>query len=789
MTFFRPLLCGLALLCLSGQWAAARAAETRHVLLIASYHAGLAWTDGQVNGLRDGLREGLDKVELHVEYLDTKRVAPTPALYERIAGLFDEKYRQIKLDLVVAQDDDALDFALQQRLPGRLLNGLPIVFSGVAGHRTDALTQEPAITGVFDDADIGSNIIFLKKIRPGLERVVFVHDQSRTGLAQMRGVEALASNFPDLRFEFLSGQPVRGIQLRLGTLDEKSAVILLTFNQDADGRVLSHEEASALWAEASPVPVIAKEDGMLARGVLGGLVVASRQQGMWAAESVRRVLNGVDPKRLPMAGGITTPIFDDAQVKRFQIADAQLPAGSEIRNRPRPLHETHPREFWLLIALVASLGAIIALPLLFGRRSRLAQVEVARNERNYREILGATNEAIFIQNLDGRIIEVNSSFSRLYGFAESDAPALSIADLSSNVPPYSPAEAAVFFERAQKEGSQLFEWHARHKNGALFWVEVALRKAEIGGEPRLVAAVREIELRKQAEQKILQINEDLERRVDERTAALVKAGKEVQVAMTQLAKSERLASLGSLVAGVAHELNTPLGNANTVSSALRDRVAEFNLTVQDGTVRRSLLDRFTQDCSEASAMIERNITRANDLIQSFKQVAVDQTSIRRRSFDLREVLCEVLDTLHPRLKRTEHMVDVRVPQGIILDSYPGPLDQVIANFVHNSVVHGFGDEMAGCITINAWCDGDEVVLDYADDGRGMSEAVAARAFDPFFTTRLGTGGSGLGLYIVHNIVSTVLGGSMTLETAPGEGVRYTLRLPLTAPMQAEHLAT
>ena len=787
MNALRPLLAGLFLLLISGQWAAARAAETRHVLLIASYHSGLAWTDGQISGLRDGLREGLDTIDLHVEYLDTKRVAPTLVFYERMAGLLTEKYRQVKLDLVVAQDDDALDFALQQRLPGRLLHGLPIVFSGVAGHRADALAQEPAITGVFDDADIGSNIGFLQKIRPGLQRVVFVHDQSRTGLAQMRGVEALAGSFPDLRFEFLSGQPVRGIQLRLGALDEKSAVILLTFNQDADGRVLSHEEASALWAKASPVPVIAKEDGMLAPGVLGGLVVASRQQGMWAAENVRRVLHGVEPKRIPMAGGITAPIFDDVQLKRFQIADTQLPAGSEIRNRSRSLRETHPREFWLLIALVASLGAIIALLLAFGRRSRLAQADVARSERNYREILGATNEAIFIQRPDGRIIEVNSSFSRLYGFAESDAPTLSIEDLSSNVPPYSPDEAAVFFNRVQTEGPQLFEWHARHKDGSLFWVEVALRKAEIGGEPRLVAAVREIELRKQAEQKILQLNEDLERRVEERTAALVKASKEVQVAMTQLAKSERLASLGSLVAGVAHELNTPLGNANTVSSALRDRVSEFNLSIQDGTLRRSLLDRFTKDCTEASAMIERNIGRANDLISSFKQVAVDQTSIRRRPFDLREVLCEVLDTLHPRLKRTEHTVDVRVPQGIILDSYPGPLDQVIANFVHNSVVHGFGEEMAGCITISARCEGDEVILDYADDGRGMSQAVAARAFDPFFTTRLGTGGSGLGLYIVHNIVNTILGGTMTLETAPGEGVHYTLHLPLTAPMQPEHV--
>lgn len=282
---------------------------------------------------------------------------------------------------------------------------------------------------------------------------------------------------------------------------------------------------------------------------------------------------------------------------------------------------------------------------------------------------------------------------------------------------------------------------------------------------------------KAAQARISRLNEELEARVLVRTNELARANEDLRHAMVHLVQSEKLAALGSLVAGVAHELNTPLGNMLTVASALRSRVDEFAQTAQAGALRLSVLKQFTQGMAEAAQILERNAFRAGELIASFKQVAVDQTSARRREFDLAKVTDEVFAALHPQLKRTLHELVVDVPAGIILDSYPGPLEQVLLNLVNNALVHAFEPEQVGRMTLQAQADADQVYLQFNDNGVGMSEAVGARAFDPFFTTRMGSGGSGLGLYIVYNLVTGVLGGSITLSSQPGQGTRFSVILP------------
>ena len=282
---------------------------------------------------------------------------------------------------------------------------------------------------------------------------------------------------------------------------------------------------------------------------------------------------------------------------------------------------------------------------------------------------------------------------------------------------------------------------------------------------------REIEERKRA-------HEALQREKDEQKILIAK----LEQATNQLVQSEKLASLGSLVAGVAHELNTPLGNSLMVASALASMVDEFAGQVAAGTLRKQVLLDFVDHCRNAAALLQRNSQRAADLIGNFKQVAVDQTSMRRRRFDLRQALDEVLSTLQPKLRHTRHRLQVNVPPGIVLESYPGPIEQIITNLLANSLLHGFTGDVAGTIRIDAEpVAGERVALTYADDGIGIGEAIAKRVFDPFFTTRLGSGGSGLGLYIVYNLTTAVLGGSIRLSSQPGHGVRFDLSLPLVAP--------
>jgi signal transduction histidine kinase len=256
--------------------------------------------------------------------------------------------------------------------------------------------------------------------------------------------------------------------------------------------------------------------------------------------------------------------------------------------------------------------------------------------------------------------------------------------------------------------------------------------------------------------------------------------------MKQLAHAEKLAALGSLVAGVAHELNTPIGNMLTMATALHGRVRNFSSAALAGSLRRSMLEEFVQGANEAADSIERNAGRAAELITTFKQVAVDQTSVRRRSFDLGELVRDVYATLQPRLKHTSHRLLIDVPAGIMMDSYPGPLDQVLLNLVNNALLHAFEHCDAGTMSISARFDGAGVLIEFNDNGCGMDKATAARAFEPFFTTRLGSGGSGLGLYLVYNLVTAALDGEISMQSEIGVGTRFLLKLPLVAKLhQAE----
>jgi signal transduction histidine kinase len=257
----------------------------------------------------------------------------------------------------------------------------------------------------------------------------------------------------------------------------------------------------------------------------------------------------------------------------------------------------------------------------------------------------------------------------------------------------------------------------------------------------------------------------------------------LSIAQEELVRSKKLAALGSLVAGIAHELNTPIGNSLMAVSTLVDHGRTLTANyARGGGIKRSELEEFIGNTNEAGTILLRNLNRAASLIDSFKQVAVDQTNSARRVFLLDDAVMEALLSLRPTLERNGVVVQQEIPTGIQLDSYPGPLGQVLVNLVNNAVVHAFEGRLAGKITIVARSQADEwIELSVADDGVGIPPENLERIFDPFFTTKLGAGGCGLGLNVTHNIVSGVLGGHIRVESESGSGAIFMLTLPKVAP--------
>jgi signal transduction histidine kinase len=243
-----------------------------------------------------------------------------------------------------------------------------------------------------------------------------------------------------------------------------------------------------------------------------------------------------------------------------------------------------------------------------------------------------------------------------------------------------------------------------------------------------------------------------------------------------------------MVAGVAHEVNTPVGLAVTGASQLRTETARILTLAAEGQLRRSTFDEYLKAVNELAALIEKNAARAAELIQSFKEVAVDQSSDARRPFDLRNYVGEVLASLSPRIRHAGHKVEMALPEEIGMDGYPGAMAQVVTNLVINSIVHAYPEgRRGGTLRLSArMLDGDIVELAYSDDGKGIPRDLWPRIFEPFFTTRRGTGGSGLGLHLLYNIVTVRMGGTVRVGAAPQGGALFTLTFPRISPgKQAE----
>jgi PAS domain S-box-containing protein len=321
------------------------------------------------------------------------------------------------------------------------------------------------------------------------------------------------------------------------------------------------------------------------------------------------------------------------------------------------------------------------------------------------------------------------------------------------------------------------EFSALHRNGKEFPVELSIWNIPNASSCIFGAFVRDITDRKRAEEELRLLNECLELRVEERT-------QELRMAMDQIVESEKLASLGSLVAGVAHELSTPIGNIVMTASTLADTSMALADSAGAGTLTRSQLQRSAEDSKSASALIVRSAMRASELIESFKKVAVDQTSQRRRKFDLRVTVDDIVHTMGTVMRHAKASCELRIPAGIAMDSVPGDLEQVLNNLIMNSIHHGFEGRGGGHIVIDARCHGDQVEIVYSDDGNGIAPELQRKVFDPFYTTKLGQGGSGLGMFIVHNLIHGLLKGDIKIDSAVGKGVVFTMSLPTVTPHEA-----
>ena len=285
--------------------------------------------------------------------------------------------------------------------------------------------------------------------------------------------------------------------------------------------------------------------------------------------------------------------------------------------------------------------------------------------------------------------------------------------------------------------------------------------------------INQRELRQENENRQF-VEDELRKRNSELAASM----ETLQLAKDQLVESERMASLGGLVAGIAHDVNTPLGVSVTATSFLQERINNLQHAFEEKKLTSSTMTSFLADAEQTLTLLTNNLNRASDLISSFKQVAVDQASEAEREINMRQYLSEVVHSLAPNFKKTQHSIEIHCPDDLIIHCAPGVIAQIFTNMIMNSLIHGFENKVKGTIKIDINRKGDKLVIHYQDDGKGLPEESLEKHFEAFFTTRRGKGGSGLGTHIMYNLVTQTLKGEIEAFSKEQQGLSYTITIPL-----------
>ncbi len=430
------------------------------------------------------------------------------------------------------------------------------------------------------------------------------------------------------------------------------------------------------------------------------------------------------------------------------------------------------------------------------RDLQYTEMELAHSNDQNELILNSVGEGIFGVDLEGSITFMNPSAEMMTGypseeligsgfhifFGEFDGGAS--PDLT-NCPVFASLQAG------QVMASEEVIFYS--KDGSAFHVElfsspILEDRTVIGAVVTFKNITEQLQVKKakeQAEKELLELTETLEQQVLRRTAQLRTSNQDLLGTLDQLQKtqshlvqSEKMASLGGLVAGVSHEINTPVGIAFTAATHLEKVTRETHKLYENGKMKRKDLDNYMETSLESTRLLSSNLIRAGALIRSFKQVAIDQSGEARRKFRIRDYLEEILLSLRPILKNTAYEVEIDCNKDLELHSYPGAFSQVVTNLITNSVIHGYNNGDAGLFIIKVEMDENELTMTYSDDGKGIAADELPFIFDPFFTTGSEKGGSGLGLHIIYNIITQKLNGSIYCKSTLNQGTSFIIKIPV-----------
>ncbi|WP_378954709.1 ATP-binding protein [Pelosinus sp. sgz500959] len=810
------------------QPASATIHNSTEILVLHSYSPDYEWTQTIQSGIESVFNPQINSYRMRIEYMD---VGHSPQLLDRkqLPELYKEKFSNSHFRVIIASDNTALDFLRQYR--DEIFPGVPVVFCGINGYEESMIEGLDGFTGIAEDNDFLGLFTIIDKLTFSLQRIVIYGTPGDSSyIANVGHIRKLLLDFhPKYQIEFREFPNLDGCIEDAKKLSPSSAILMVGSMHTAEGESINLQRANEIMSDSVNIPIYTAWDFAVNHGAIGGLVISGADQGKIAAEIALRILHGQALPTIAVSRNVgNIYMFDHHQLTRFGLKATQLPLNSLIINSPDKTYKINRTIIWVGICSLGILSIAVFFLIRNMQRRKKAEHALLQSQEKFSKAFTHCADIVGIATLaDGRYLEVSEAFFDTFGYTHEEV----IGKISTGWNLGEEESDTFPLWLSITERDKLFEnlnTYRMFRNLETSWctksgeVRIGLYSAEvveIGGNPCIIYAWHDITARKWAEEALQQAHDNLETKVEQRTHELLSLNQEL-IAMNEelqhtnqeleneiterqriekelsnsnlklteainelqnmqdyLVESAKMAALGNLVAGIAHEVNTPVGVGLTAASHLQELTNEFNNLCKHGSPRRHDLINYLDELHETATIIVNNLDRAGKLIQSFKQVSADQSSEISRVFNVKNYLDEIILSIQPQLKKTSHQITIECDENLTMNGFPGALSQIITNLIMNSIIHAYNPGTQGNIKILVKTNDKQIILLYIDDGKGMDKNVLSKIFDPFYTTKRGHGGTGLGLHIVYNIVKQRFKGTILCESQLGQGTKFKICLP------------
>lgn len=764
------------------------ASTNQKVLILHSYHQSYTWTDDINKGIYSVLKNKSLNIDFYVEYMDTKRFVDK-IHYNNLLNIYTKKYENIKFDLIISSDNNAFNFLKKHN--NLLFKSTPVVFCGVNYLNKEDIKGFPNFTGINEKANIKINFDLIKKLHPNIKNIFTVIDTTTTGKRVKAETLKIIKKYPDknINFEIIDNVTIPELKRKVKELPPDSAILFTIFFRTKDNKFLEYYEVSELINKHSPYPLYALWDFNIEHGIIGGFLTSGFFQGEKVALMGKKILEGQEVKDIPpLYKSPNEYIFDYNKILEYKIDESLLPKNSYVRNKPDTFFEIYKKEIITLIIVFAMMLILIMVLLRNIQQRKIAQKEIKKQLKFQQDLIDNVNAPIYYKDTQGKYIGCNKAFERLINKNKEDILGKTVYELMSQ------KLADIYYgkdkELLQTGASQKYE--GIHENSDKTIKNLIFYKNAYYNEENqidgLIGAIFDITKLKQTTNELNILNKNLEKEVNKRTIQLKITNEELEDSneelqtmiynleqtQKQLVISEKMASLGGLVAGVAHEINTPVGIGVTGITYFLEISKNIKESYEKDTMTQEDFEKYLETSNNLADSISINLLRTAELVKSFKQISFDQTSEEKREFYFKKYIEETLLSMTNITKKTNLTITIDCDENLKIYSYPGAFSQIITNLIINSITHAYKEKEEGNIHIKVSAQDNKIKFIYNDDGKGIPEENIRKIFDPFFTTNRKKGGTGLGLNVIYNIVTSTLKGSIDCKSQKNEGVTFTI---------------